>query len=442
MKYKHLFWSVLILTVGFFAPQVFAQANDKYIWEASTPQTITGADDLKAKLESEVNKVLAAGHLAPFRALYGEGRDLGGQFFWYHAYDTVYTLSLAYPYLTAGTQNATVTYIKNEISAYPPWNAAYLSSTNGTKRQVDDLPAGIFSSELQNRYDDWGQYTFRPKLFAMYALWLYAQNTGDWTTIQNNWTSIKNFYTYSIASVSNRQEVTGNNTSNTPLYSGIAGAIGAARMAQHQNDTSFRDTVLADLPTAFTNGKNFSQVALYAENKYIYGSGESWNYTKAGSYMGFQFLDISPEIGRYMVDNASLKDAVLGTTPQNGYDIKSGERKYPLWYMSQAPFDTIYFGEGSGTAPDLKAMIFPIHAWVLKDSKDQLRKYLDVPDAPIGDYYYMQNLVRTIEAHGSECWKDVRNPTASCNTLGVSTVDRGLNILKIIGKFFNLIPKR
>ena len=91
---------------------VFSQSitYDKYIWEQFTPQTITGADDLKAKLASQVQKIISSGHLLPFRTIYGEDNP---HFFWYNRYDTIYTLSLVYPYLDPTTQTSLKTYLKS-----------------------------------------------------------------------------------------------------------------------------------------------------------------------------------------------------------------------------------------------------------------------------------------------------------------------------------------
>jgi hypothetical protein len=362
------------------------------------------------RLAVEVEKVINAGHLAPYRTLYGETRV---HYFWYHRYDTVYTLSLAYPYLAPDLQARVKTYLRSEMQAYPLWSANYLDPSTGTRREPDELA----SNERGNMI---GEYSNRPKLFAMYALWLYAQNTGDWDYINSNWNSIASFYN-------------GKTNEVTQYYSSIAGAIGMARMAHATGHTSVRDQVVSSLTSGFNNGKNYNTFAKNAEDAYKW-VGDGWeNWTRSQVYLGFQFLDITPEIGRYFSDNASLKAAILGSNYYEEYSLARGEATFPLWYMAQPPAWTRYYGESASAPPDTRAMIFPLHAWVLKDSAETLRQYVDVPDALIGDYYYMQNLTRAIEAYGSACWEDITTAQDECSVSTIPTPTPGPSPTPVAG---------
>jgi hypothetical protein len=169
------------------------------------------------------------------------------------------------------------------------------------------------------------------------------------------------------------------------------------------------------ITNGLTAGKNFSTFALNAENAYKGGFiGDFQNWTRTSIYLGFQFLDITPEIGRYMYNDTTLKSSVIGSASDT-YSITRGETRFPMWYLAQAPHFSRYFAEGSGLAPDTKAMIFPAKVWIQKVPTSTLRLYLDVPDALLGDYYYMQNLTRTIEAHGTECWEDMTTTAQECS---------------------------
>lgn len=411
----------IVVALCFFAfsfGRVQAQVYDSYIWQYPAPQNITGADDLKLKLENEVQKIINSGHLAPFRAMYGEmDAQPRAHYFWYHRYDTIYTLSLVYPYLNTTLQNSVRSYIQTELQNYPLTSTTLLDPQVGTKREPDSLTT-------TERYSIDSGYNRRPKLFALYALWLYAQNTGDWTYVQNNWSSITSFYT------ANRSET-------SQYYSSIAGAIGFARMARQKTpaDSASQTTAISDITTGLNNGKNYATFGANAANIYNSGFPGDWTtWVKPELYLGFHLLDITPEIGRYMFDDATLKSTVIGTqtvfsssggagvaggivydTPSEEYALRRTEYYNPLWYMAQAPAWSRYFAEGSGTAPDLKAMVFPIKAWVQKESSLQLRKYIDVPDALIGDYYYMQNVARVIQASGTECWENITTTSAECS---------------------------
>lgn len=391
---------VTIVTFGILVAVGFSNSNEvsaqttNYIWQALIPKNVNPPANLKDKLELEVNKVISAGHLAPFRAMYGETEH---HYFWYNRFDTVYTLSLAYPYVSSGTQNLIKTYLQSEMSTYPLWTATYLDPQVGTRREPNPLTAAERGSLKQ-------EYNNRPKLFAMYALWLYAYNTGNWSYIESNWNSIKSFYT-------TYKSETGS------FYSSIAGAIGVARMAEQKatKDTATRDSVITDINNGLNSGKNLSQFTANAENAFKW-TGNGWDWTKVDVAMGFHYLNITPEIGRYMYDDQTLRNAVLGTTSAPLYTLSYIERKFPTWFMAQSPSWNRYFGESTGIPLDTKAIVFPLKAWVQKQNSSQLTRYVDVPDALVGDYYFMQNLTRTIQSYGEECWQDVRS-TGSCQTV-------------------------
>ena len=44
-------------------------------------------------------------------------------------------------------------------------------------------------------------------------------------------------------------------------------------------------------------------------------------------------------------------------------------------------------------------------AWIGQSPANELRLWVDVPDALIGDCYYLQNLVTAIEAWGQAAWR-------------------------------------
>lgn len=384
-----------------------APTADDLIWQYYSPTAISGISDLQTKLEGEIGKIMQAGHLAPFRALYGEGATNGGQYFWYHPYDTIYTLALAYPYVTTTTQQSIKAYVTNELktAAYQPWSTSLLPPTTGAMRQTDQFPNGLFADEASTHYNS---YNNRPKLFALYALWQYATATGDWSIVQTNSAAMSAFYN------SYRANETGK------FYTSIAGAIGMARVANQLGNTSLSQTAVTDAKNGMNAGSSLSTFGTNATTAYQYACGESWDYCANSMYLGFQFLDISPEIGRWFETTPALKTQVLGSTINDIYSLKRAEYRYPLWYVGNGTAETHYFGEGSGNPPDTRAMVYPLKAWVQKEPASKLRLYVNAPDALVGDYYYIQNLVRTIQAHGTECWEDVRTTTVECPQTGVS----------------------
>ena len=82
-----------------------------YIWEVQHPGTISSeAQPLITALRAEVDKILAAGHLAPLRF---SGADIVNEGFWlyYEPGRVITTLAYAYPYLTSAQQALVRAYV-------------------------------------------------------------------------------------------------------------------------------------------------------------------------------------------------------------------------------------------------------------------------------------------------------------------------------------------
>lgn len=395
MKLRIFIIICFIFSYLFTAKTATAQSANDIIWDAPVVSDIsTNADDLRSKLEEEVNKTVNAGHLLPFRTIYGEYKL---HYIWYQRGDVVLTLSRAYPYLSAGTQTKVLDYLKSEMNNYPLWDKdnVFLENTGGTRREPDILSA-------DDMYFTTGSRATR--LWYIYALWLYAQNTGDWITIQNHWTEIKTFYS------AHRAEA-------LDSYSGIGGAIGMARLADHFED-SIKNQAAADAEGGMSAGSNFELFVNRSIDRFYWLDKDWWqSWVCDYSYCGFVFTNIQREVARYIDGNAMLRSLILGESAQGisaKYSVKAGEYIYPVWYMAQGPMWSRYYGEGSGISPSVKNMLFPIHAWILNDSAEQLRIYTDVPDALLGDFYYIQSLTSTIESYGETCWEDLRTATNEC----------------------------
>ena len=97
------------------------------------------------------------------------------------------------------------------------------------------------------------------------------------------------------------------------------------------------------------------------------------------------FIYLTPELGEYLRTNALSKvQAALNEYYHNT----------PYWFVERYE-GTI--GEGV-FAPLYDVNLFQAKALILKESREELVKYLDVPAFPIGDLFYIQNLVAAIEA--------------------------------------------
>lgn len=93
----------------------------------------------------------------------------------------------------------------------------------GIKREAYDVP---FRDELNN----WPPPAVN--FSAIYSLWLWSKNTGDWTYAQDHWSDVQALFN------SRRSRIL--------YYADISGAIGYARLATHFGDNqAYQDGVQA-----------------------------------------------------------------------------------------------------------------------------------------------------------------------------------------------------
>ena len=392
----------LFATIGIFAQPAHALTYQQIADETSTVVNIsTAADVLKAKLQHEVDKILAHGQLLPFRAVYGEevrGASGGAPYhshWFFEPWQMMFTLGRAYPYVSVPAQAGIRAYVRREIQRVAPWGTNKLDMT-GTPRQPE-RPTVVAH--------DYNDISYKRRGDAFHALWVYGSASGDWTDIQANWTTIKSAYT----TVRGQQRT----------YQLIAGAIAMYRMAKQFGDTAAAASYLADINTFMAEGLNFET---YRANAFTDYSGQSY-YVRGSGGLPYPLYSLTPEVARYMRDNPSLLAAVttyVERMPQQGQQDYSSNPDlgpmngafhpeppawvWPLWWMAECPVgDWGTFGETKNGPPTLR-QLFNYFAWVRNDPPDRMAYYVDVADALLGDCYYIQNLVTAIEQYGTRVW--------------------------------------
>jgi hypothetical protein len=130
------------------------------------------------------------------------------------------------------------------------------------------------------------------------------------------------------------------------------------------------------------------------------------------------FLNLTPEIGRYLNDN--VRTATLAR--HNG-----GKAQFPLWWLRTAQYFSRWTGdEGIGVPTEIVGMMAPVERWVVNTSASQFRDYTRSGPTAIGDCYWMEALVQAIESTGTITWTDVRTgtpgPTAPAAPSGVRVI--------------------
>lgn len=363
---------------------------DPYAWQFPQITNISGASDLITDLQEEAQKILDAGHLAPLYLSHSDQEPVG-----YRMYQepgrTITTLAWAYPYLTPAQQTATRTYVANELanSTYATWAASNLPLMTGTPRELH--PKTQWWYQGSNLFDS------RPRIQTIYGLWLYAYRSGDWNLIQTNWNSIKSFYT--------------SRTGEANMYGTMGSHIAMARLADKFGDSSMRTTALSNLQSQLDSGLNFSTIENNATRTPTFNSPyrsppDMYDTRMDGTtYRGWIFLNVVPEIGRYLAnENAGLKSSVLARH-------NSGISLFPHWWAYQANyFNRSWMGdEGTGLTSEFIGMMAPIERWVVQANAATLRSQMKGAPIGIGDCYWLEALVQAIEAHGTLSWVDVRS---------------------------------
>src|SRR5204862_5431654 len=143
---------------------------------------------------------------------------------------------------------------------------------------------------------------------TIYGLWLYGYRSGDWATIQTYWPTIRSMYTARAGQAD--------------IYGTMGAHVAMARLAARFNDTATQTTALNNLQAQLDAGLTFSTIEGRVSSKYW---PEMYTARRApGVYQGWMFLNLTPEIGRYLNDN--VRTATLARH-------NAGKAQFPLWWL-------------------------------------------------------------------------------------------------------------
>ena len=165
---------------------------DKYLWETCRTSDIPpAASNLVAELDREVQKILDAGPLAPLRTVYAD-LEQDPYFMYWQGGRIINTLAMAWPFLTTLQQEAVQGYVRRELDddQRSPWTSkGFIPPESGARRELHTF----HEARGWDRYwQMWGNK--KPTAGAFYGLWLYADRSGDWETIQQHYSQIKDVY--------------------------------------------------------------------------------------------------------------------------------------------------------------------------------------------------------------------------------------------------------
>jgi len=343
----------------------------------------TNANPLRDELRREIRAILDAGRLAPLRIHYAD--ELGrGYFLYAETLRTIMTLGYAYPHLSAADQAAVRAYVVTDCLHAVWWKMLEDPPTNGARRELYTTHApdhgwvSMYGLDLQ----------LRPRIAVLHGLCLYAQRAGDWALISNYWEDITTCYgTPSMWG--------GWRGYDGDLYGTVGAHLAMVRMATMVGDQTTRSQAMAQLQQQLNEQLDFNAMVRRSTN--IYYSWYSAVRSRDLVFQGWCFLNITPEICRFINDHAAVRTAALA-------HVDAGRKLFPLWWLHQAPYWTRWTGdEGIGLSPEMPAMIVPLERWVRHTPPAQLAAWLSAPVGR-GDCYYIENLIHALEAYGTSVW--------------------------------------
>jgi hypothetical protein len=336
-------------------------------------------DQIIDRLETEVAKMISAGHLRPGYASTGlldlAGKKLCGVDlidYWHSSSDTIYTLLRALPYLSQDLHQQTEDYLQAEFSAFPPYLYEHIGWIDGAPRELFFTPPEVKAEMLiagpEKSTSNFQGWDFSP--FSFYALWKYVETFGGAKEIFDLSKS-------QLASVPSNDLLIEMPHVHNAFIAGYWGYLELENMAGYAESTPVRNELnrLLDL--------RVSTFSKDAPDSYFQGQKKVYcrNFNSSRN-----FMYLVPELADYLREQALTKV---------GGAIDEYMRVTPLWFVSGTESA---FAEGTiNHLYDYNA-IFQGNALILKETRDDLTKYLDVPAFNTGDLFYIQNLVSLLEA--------------------------------------------
>jgi hypothetical protein len=340
-----------------------------------TPTT----QEIEARLEEEVRKMIEAGHLRP-------GYYNNGQFgykeltdYFDNPGDTLYTLARAYPHLPAQLQAQTREYLKGEFRAYfDPTMYSLTGWAEGEAREAMPLPPDVTQAlpGLQEQESPGPRWPWRYPQGNFYAMWKYVQILPEDTA--RAYQLAKSKLEVPVASGATNDYLEQKPWIHNGYIDGYIGFLHLQELAgKTVEDAALRQKVTAELNRLQTfRSSAFTKDTYWVEERYHL---RSLNVAR-------NFIMLVPELGDYLNQNALNK-------------VREALQEYsfvaPYWFVAR--YNAIVDEGVMAPLYDVNAL-FSAKAYILKEPQEELARYLDAPAFERGDLFYIQNLVAVLEA--------------------------------------------
>ena len=360
------------------------------------------SSELNKRLENEIKKIVNAGILKPG---YIEDSQFGSFYrllanYFDNPGDGLYTLSIAYPHLSASLQSQVKTFLKNTYypKYFDPQLRYRIGWTDGVQRDSILMPPEILEDfkDFPDDYDwkldeslSWTynlRYRANPNIF--YAMWKYAAHVAPEDT-QKIYQRAKAILTegscewhdcIKVPPVADDARLIERPFETNAYIAGHQGFLKLQELAgQASNDDQLRRRVTDELNRLITlRVDNFSKDTPYT----------SWSYGYGRNFINISrnFMFLTPELADQLRSNK---------LPQIQEALDEYNTVGAYWFVSR--FKAAAAESGQQNLYDYPSL-FAAKAWILREPGEQLYKYLDTPAFETGDYFYIQNLVAVIEA--------------------------------------------
>lgn len=365
---------------------------------------------LTQKLENTVRTMIETGYFRPgySTANVGNYNDLDSYF--YNPGETIYTLALAYPYLSSGLKTMARSYLAEVYSRY--FAGTVRSNTgwaNLEAREGQPLPDDVSTSS--------GPSGTPARPDNAYYLYLYAKNVDgvDRNSIYQKARSI---------------------VPASPSTSGFADSpyIHNQYLAAYIGLVNFQQMLgINDQTTINTlNSLKNLRVDLFDKDS-PWMSPSVFIFAKKQLDPARNFMYMNRDLGLW------YRQALLAKVNEA---MDEYEYMNPYWFVNffnsqpgEATFQNLYVTES----------LFKVKAWIQNASREELLKYFDAPAFEKADLYYVQELVSLIEAPSSGVQPTITNTPSTVltpvptNIIGNLNNDRIVDILdfRLFINYFN-----
>jgi hypothetical protein len=350
-------------------------ALNSIIWEAQDlrpPKRRVYTAGLKHDLEGAVAELIST-EWRPLLFPAGKFPEESYRFFT-EPTETLYTLALAYPHLSATLQAGLKTYVTKLGASGGPFEGPvgqriYRTSEGSTRSAYDPPPEKLckFQSDI-----------LRNDVARLYPCWAWAQTSQDWSKLERDWPALRGF-----------AERRPNPMEEDCRNGYLAGLIAYCRIADHMKDQEAVASGVAVARSAIRDRLVFE----FAHTR----GGLIWQVPKLRSiFSRWRFL--TPEVGRLL--NQQVR------TIHAGLMDRYVEYHRPTWWLAW-DVETMMRNESPYEFPSMSVEVFAARSLILNEGPDKLGLFIDRPWCH-ADLYYIQKLALTLNAANEMQWTDVR----------------------------------